>query len=84
MNNSKLDELVNKFGVVIFTKNDCPRCRITKKVLSKQNKKWYEINISQKPDAIPFLKQEGFASTPVVFTNQTQFSGFRPDQLSKI
>ena len=43
-----------------------------------------EINIDNEPEALGFLKDQGFQSVPVIFGGQQAIIGFRPDQLKAL
>ena len=61
-------------NVKIFSKNNCIQCNIA----------FEEINIDAQPDAIDWLKEQGFQSVPVITSEATTVVGFRPDQLKQL
>lgn len=72
-------------SVVIYTKNGCMQCRMTKKFLQAHHVNFEEHNINQHPEYLSYLKNQGFQSLPVVLTNnQSAIIGFRPDQLQEV
>lgn len=80
--NGKRDIQMN---LVLYTKNNCIQCKMTKKFLKAHNINFVEHNIDEQPEFINSLKSEGFMATPVVkLPNGNAFSGFRPDELNKL
>lgn len=82
--NTQLQELLRRNSTLIFSKTNCVQCKMTKRVLAKEKKMFYDINISQHPEWLAFLKEAGYRATPVVFTDTDSWSGFRPDKLSAL
>ncbi|QEA32014.1 glutaredoxin-like protein NrdH [Secundilactobacillus malefermentans] len=71
--------------VVVYSKNNCMQCKMTKRFLSEHNVPFEERNINVEPQYIDYLKQKGFQSVPVIEAEgQPLISGFQPDMLSKI
>ena len=52
---------------------------MAKRFLSENNIAFEEINIDAQPDAIDWLKEQGFQSVPVITSEATTVVGFRPD-----
>lgn len=74
-----------KENVTVFTKSGCIQCRMTKRFLSEHDVQYKENNINQNPEFVSYLKDKGFQSVPVVFTNDNNpIVGFRPDELKEI
>lgn len=71
-------------NVKIFSKNNCIQCKMTKRFLSENHIPFEEVNIDQQPDAIDWLKEQGFQSVPIVTSEVETIIGFRPDQLKKL
>lgn len=71
-------------NVKIFSKNNCMQCKMTKRFLSENNIPFEEVNIDVEPEAVEWLKGQGFQSVPVTFSNETAIIGFRPDQLKTL
>lgn len=72
-------------SILLYTKNNCVRCKMTKKVLSTMKINFKEINISQHDKTRKMLVEKGYKQTPVVAINgKLSFSGFRPDLLKKL
>ena len=64
-------------NLVLYTKNNCIQCKMTKRFL--------EHNISEEPEYVDYLKEKGFQSVPVLENNSEPIiNGFRPDQLKEL
>lgn len=53
-------------GLIVFSKNVCPNCVTVKNKLKAQGKEFTEIKLEENPEALAFLKEQGFRSVPVV------------------
>lgn len=60
------------------------QCKMVKRFLSENNVSFEEINIDEQPEAITWLKEQGFQSVPVITSDLTTVVGFRPDQLRQL
>ncbi|MGO2082918.1 glutaredoxin-like protein NrdH [Vagococcus sp.] len=69
--------------ITLYTKDNCPQCKMTKKFLADKGVNFQEINIDTEPHYIDQLKEQGFRSVPVITTADERVTivGFRPDQL---
>ncbi|MGO3732488.1 MAG: glutaredoxin-like protein NrdH [Vagococcus sp.] len=69
--------------ITLYTKDNCPQCKMTKKFLADKHVNFEEINIDAEPQYIDTLKDKGFQSVPVITTADSNVTivGFRPDQL---
>ena len=70
-------------NLTLYTKDNCPQCKMTKKFLADKNVTFEEINIDVETQYIDSLKEKGFRSVPVLTTADEKVTivGFRPDQL---
>ena len=91
---------MNKMAkVIVYTKNGCPQCNMTKTVLTGEGVEFETINIEEvseieveidgvkvKKDPIEYIKEDlGFSAMPVVVAEGHEpFSGFRPDKLTTL
>jgi glutaredoxin-like protein NrdH len=57
---------------------------MSKRFLADNNISFEEINIDNEPNAIDWLKEQGFQSVPVITSDATTVVGFRPDQLRQL
>lgn len=60
------------------------QCKMAKRFLTEHQINFEEINIDMQPEAIDWLKENGFQSVPVVTSELTTIVGFRPDQLRQL
>lgn len=71
--------------ITLYSKNNCPQCKMTKRFLSEKNVSYIERNIDNEPEYIDLLKAQGFQSVPVITTaEEMTIVGFRPDQLKEL
>lgn len=71
-------------NIKLFSKNNCMQCKMAKRFLSENQIAFEEINIDNEPEALEFLKEQGFQSVPVITSDAQTIIGFRPDQLRKL
>ncbi|EHJ56407.1 glutaredoxin-like protein NrdH [Streptococcus urinalis FB127-CNA-2] len=71
-------------NIVVFSKNNCMQCKMTKKFLEQNGAEFEEINIDQHPEKIDYVKSLGFSSAPVIEAGDIVFSGFKPAKLKEI
>ena len=80
--NGKRDIQMN---LVLYTKNNCIQCKMTKNFLMQHDIAFEERNVNENPEYIAYLKNKGFQSVPVLEQdNNPIIRGFRPDLLKKI
>ena len=70
--------------ITLFSKNNCMQCKMAKRFLSDNHISFEEINIDNQPEAIEFLKEQGFQSVPIITSDAQTIIGFRPDQLRQL
>ncbi|WEG73554.1 glutaredoxin-like protein NrdH [Vagococcus intermedius] len=72
-------------NITLYTKDNCPQCKMTKRFLSDKNVSYNEVNIDTEPQYVEWLKENGYRSVPVVTANEDiSIVGFRPDQLRSL
>ena len=71
-------------NIKLFSKNNCMQCKMAKRFLSENQIAFEEINIYNEPEALEFLKEQGFQSVPVITSDAQTIIGFRPDQLRQL
>ncbi|TGD23394.1 glutaredoxin-like protein NrdH [Companilactobacillus suantsaicola] len=72
-------------NVIVYSKNNCMQCKMTKRYLKEHNVSFEERNINQDPQYLDTLKQQGFKSVPVVMNSISDpIVGFRPDSLKAL
>ncbi|MFV0556153.1 MAG: glutaredoxin-like protein NrdH [Lactovum sp.] len=67
--------------VKVYSKNNCVQCKMVKRYLEENNVNFTEYNIEEEPKYRDYIVSLGYQALPVVETEQTHFSGFRPDLL---
>ena len=71
--------------VVVYTKNNCMQCKMTKRFLSENGVEFEERNINLHPEYIDDFTGRGRQAVPVVqFSEDDAIAGFRPDLLKKL
>lgn len=71
-------------NVKIFSKTNCIQCIMVKRFMTENNISFEEINIETQPEAVNWLKAQGFQSVPVTTSDATTVVGFRPDLLKSL
>ena len=71
-------------NIKLFSKNNCMQCKMAKRFLSENQIAFEEINIDNEPEALEFLKEQGFQSVPAITSDAQTIIGFRPDQLRQL
>ncbi|KAG5980771.1 hypothetical protein E4U55_003667 [Claviceps digitariae] len=76
---TKVQELINKSSVVVFSKSYCPYCRSTKKTLDELNAKYELLELDQESDGAAMqdaLEQiSGQRTVPNVYIKQKHIGG---------
>jgi glutaredoxin-like protein NrdH len=77
--------------ITVYSKNDCPACKMLKKQLDSNAVAYREINVDTLTDyardeTIAHIKDElGFRSLPVLVADGVEpFSGFNPTLIRKV
>jgi len=68
----------------VYTLPSCVQCDSTKRLLSRQNIEYNEVDLSQDKDAYELVKSLGYQSAPVVISGDEHWSGFRLDRIMSI
>jgi hypothetical protein len=89
-------EYTNMPTVTIYSKNDCVKCRMTKKFLQQNNVDYLEINIDDeefnlkkygktRDDYVKYIKDELLLSTmPIVVTNNDYWGDYQLGKLKEL
>ena len=71
--------------VVLYSRNDCIQCKMTKHLLDSEGIAYQEINLDESPESREYVKKElGFMAAPVIETDMDAWSGFRPGKIKAI
>lgn len=70
--------------VLLYSKEGCPQCRMTKRAFASKGIAYTEINVTEHPEYIQQLNDEGIKSLPFVKTDNDSWTGFRPERINLI
>jgi glutaredoxin-like protein NrdH len=70
--------------ITVYTKPACVQCDSTKRFLTKNNIEFNIIDITEDVEAYNKIVAMGFASAPVVITDNDAWAGFKPDKLKEL
>jgi glutaredoxin-like protein NrdH len=70
--------------VTVYTLPACVQCDSTKRLLTKNEIEYKEVDLSVDPEALAMVRELGYTAAPVVMAGDEHWSGFRPDKLSTL
>lgn len=71
--------------VVVYSKDPCPACVVTKNFLTERGVEFEERNITTNPEYVKEIMDLGYQAVPLVVSNNEAVSnGFEPEKLSKL
>lgn len=71
--------------IVVFSKNGCMPCKMTKDYLDRKGVGYEEKNISTDPKHVDEAMELGLQGVPVVLVDGEVYTiGFEPDKLDKL
>ena len=70
--------------LTVYTKPDCPGCKMTKRELDKAGATYTEVDLTTRPDLIESFTAEGLRSAPVIEIGDKRIAGFDPDKIRAI
>lgn len=70
--------------VVVYSKNQCVQCDMTKKVLDKRGVSYKVLNVDEQPSLREKVLAMGFRNMPVVAVGDKMWAGFQPAQLNAL
>ena len=76
-------------NVEVFSKNNCPQCKMVKRWLDEHDVDYTEINVEQNETERLRLTMHGFQTVPVTMINSEDeeiimIHGFRPSDFNRI
>ena len=74
---------MSKPHVVVYEKDNCQACRMTKRWLDQHGVEYTTDDITE-PGNLEAAKSLGFMEAPVVMVDGDGWSGFRPDKLNTL
>lgn len=73
-----------KLKVTVYTTPNCVQCEQTKRYLNVNEVEYSVVDLSENPEALQMVLDLGFTASPVVITDDENWSGFKLDNLSKL
>lgn len=70
--------------LTVYSKPNCVQCVATYKALDKHGIEYEVIDITQDGSAMLEIKQLGYLQAPVVVSEFSHWSGFRPDKIEEL
>lgn len=71
--------------IVIYSKNGCQPCRMSKMLLDNRNVEYEERNVDTSEQYLEELKELGLKGVPAVVVNgELEAVGFQPDVLNSL
>lgn len=70
--------------VTVYTLPACVQCDSTKRLLTRSEIAYNEVDLSEDADALAMVREMGYTAAPVVVAGEDHWSGFRPDKLSTL
>jgi len=71
-------------SVTVYSKPQCVQCDATYRALDKKGIEYTVVDITKDPEALEMVRSLGHLQAPVVVAGEDNWSGFRPDQISKL
>ncbi|EQM29963.1 glutaredoxin [Rhodococcus erythropolis DN1] len=73
-----------KMTITVYTKPACVQCNATYRALDKAGIEYDVIDITENAQARDYVMSLGYLQAPVVVAGENHWSGFRPDEISKL
>lgn len=71
-------------AITVYTKPACAQCNATYRALDKAGIEYDVIDITENAQARDYVMSLGYLQAPVVVAGENHWSGFRPDEISKL
>jgi glutaredoxin-like protein NrdH len=71
-------------SITVYTKPACVQCTATYRALDKAGIEYDVVDISQDAEARDYVMALGYLQAPVVVTEDSHWSGFRPDRIKSL
>lgn len=90
---SPLTDTPQATAITLYTKPSCVQCTATKRLLDQRGLEYTQVDVTEDPDALAFVKDLGYQAAPVVYTVNTDtvgyddidhWSGFNADRIKAI
>lgn len=73
-----------KMAITVYIKPACVQCNATYRALDKAGIEYAVIDITENAQARDYVMSLGYLQAPVVVAGENHWSGFRPDEISKL
>jgi len=70
--------------VTLYSKPSCVQCTATSKALNNAGISYRYVDVTTDEQALETVKSLGYMAAPVVVTEDTHWSGFRPDLIATL
>lgn len=71
--------------VVVYSKNQCQPCRLTKMALERRGVEFIEKRVDEDPRALEEIKNLGYLQVPVVVAaDGSHWSGLNPEKINSL
>ncbi len=70
--------------ITVYTKPACAQCDATKRLLTKLAIAYDLVDLSTDTEALEALKRRGYMQAPVVITDGSTWTGYRPDRIKAL
>ena len=70
--------------VTVYSLPNCVQCDSTKRLLTRNEVAYEEVDLSQDADSLSMIRELGYTAAPVVVAGDEHWSGFRPDKLATL
>lgn len=70
--------------VILYSKDNCPGCKLTKRWLNEHHIEYLEKNLEDNPENAKEVQAFGFTSAPIIVTSNEKWSGFNPTKLKQL
>ena len=71
-------------AITVYAKPACVQCNATYRALDKAGIEYNVIDITENAQARNYVMSLGYLQAPVVVAGENHWSGFRPDEISKL
>lgn len=65
--------------ITVFSKPSCVQCNATYRALDKHGLDYEVVDLTQDDAALSKMIELGYQQAPIVFADDQQWTGFRPD-----
>lgn len=70
--------------LTLYTTPHCPACRLTRDALDRAGVAYTVVDLSEHPEMVAQLREQGLAQAPVIDDGEARTGGFRPDRIRSI